>query len=171
MVEVLCVCREWSSKKTFKWEFVVDKNITSSFIKFEEDLQYEDLLKIVSEDFLIQVEDITLSYEISLDLKSTVEDAPPISIGNTRQLRNFIGKNTVFEGVCRLCIKVCCFISTNINKALFWIAFLITDSFSNYEHVVIWRTRLTHLYISHHFKKKSSYRSTDMFLQSLILNL
>ncbi|CAF1863435.1 unnamed protein product, partial [Brassica oleracea var. botrytis] len=107
MVEVLCVCGEWSSKETFKWEFVVDKNITSSFINFEEDLQYEDLLKIVSEDFLIQAEDITLSYEISLEFKSTVEDVPPISIGNTRQLRSFIGKIRVFEGMCRLCIKVC----------------------------------------------------------------
>lgn len=106
MVEVLCVCGEWSSKETFKWEFVVDKNITSSFINFEEDLQYEDLLKIVSEDFLIQAEDITLSYEISLEFKSTVEDVPPISIGNTRQLRSFIGKIRVFEGMCRLCIKV-----------------------------------------------------------------
>ncbi|CAN6989261.1 unnamed protein product, partial [Brassica oleracea var. botrytis] len=92
MVEVLCVCGEWSSKETFKWEFVVDKNKTASFINFEEDLQYENLLKIVSENFLFQVEDITLRYGISLELKSTVEDAPPISIGNTRQLRSFIGK-------------------------------------------------------------------------------
>ncbi|KAF3558701.1 hypothetical protein F2Q69_00016834 [Brassica cretica] len=87
-----CVCGEWSFKENFKWEFVVDKNKTSSFINFEEDLQYEDLLKIVSEDFLIQAEGITLSYEISLEFKGTVEDVPPISIGNTRQLRSFIDK-------------------------------------------------------------------------------
>ncbi|CAN6820397.1 unnamed protein product, partial [Brassica oleracea] len=99
MVEVLCAYREWSSKETFKWEFVVDKNKTASFINFEGNLQYEDLLKIVSENFLIQVEDITLSYRVSLELKSTVEDAPPISIGNTCQLRSFIGKIRVFEGI------------------------------------------------------------------------
>ena len=107
------------------WEFVVDKNMTTSFINLEEDLQYEDLLKMVFEDFFIQVEDIILSYGISLELKSTVEDVPPISIGNTRQLRSFIGKIRVFEEIFRLCINVCCFISTNINKALFWISFLI----------------------------------------------
>ena len=93
--------------------------MTTSFINLEEDLQYEDLLKMVSEDFFIQVEDITLSYGISSELKSTIEDVSPISIGNTRQLRSFIGKIRIFKGICRLCIKVCCFISTNINKALF----------------------------------------------------
>ena len=125
MVEVLCAYREWSSKETFKWEFVVDKNKIASFINFEGNLQYEDLLKIVSENFLIQVEDITLSYRVSLELKSTVEDAPPISIGNTCQLRSFIGKIRVFEGICRLYIIVYCSISTNINIVLLWIAFLI----------------------------------------------
>ena len=82
--------------------------MTTSFINLEEDLQYEDLLKMVSEDFFIQVEDITLSYGISSELKSTIEDVPPISFENTRQLRRFIGKIRVFEGICRLCIKVCC---------------------------------------------------------------
>ena len=112
MVEVFCVCGEWSSKETFQWEFVVDKNTTASFINLEEDLQYEDLLKMISEDFCIQVEDITLSYEISLELKSTFEDVLPISIGNNRQLKSFICNTRVFKEVCRLCIKVCCFIST-----------------------------------------------------------
>ncbi|KAF3523209.1 hypothetical protein F2Q69_00048124 [Brassica cretica] len=106
MVEVFCVCGEWSSKETFQWEFVVDKNTTASFINLEEDLQYEDLLKMISEDFCIQVEDITLSYEISLELKSTFEDVLPISIGNNRQLKSFICKTRVFEGICRLCIKM-----------------------------------------------------------------
>ena len=63
--------------------------MTASFINLEEDLQYEDLLKMISEDFGIQVEDITLSYGIFLELKSTFEDVPPISIGNTRQLKSF----------------------------------------------------------------------------------
>ena len=80
----------------------MDKNRTASFINLEEDFQYEDLLKMVSKDFFIQVEDITLSYEISLELKSTIEDVHPNSIGNTRQLRSFIGNIRVFEGICRL---------------------------------------------------------------------
>ncbi|CAN7105920.1 unnamed protein product, partial [Brassica rapa subsp. narinosa] len=109
MVEICCVCGEWSSKETFQWEFYVDKNMTASFIHLEKELKYEDLLNMVSEDFhfRIQVEDITLSYGIYLELKSTVEDVSPISIENTRQLRSFIGKISVFEGVWRLCIKVC----------------------------------------------------------------
>ncbi|CAG7876537.1 unnamed protein product, partial [Brassica rapa] len=101
---ICCVCGEWSSKETFQWEFYVDKNMTAIFIHLEKELKYEDLLNMVSEDFL---EDITLSYGIYLELKSTVEDVFPISIENTRQLRSFIGKISVFEGVCRLCIKVC----------------------------------------------------------------
>ena len=50
MVETICVCRERSSEETFPWEFYVDKNMTASFINLEEDLRYEDLLKI--EDFV-----------------------------------------------------------------------------------------------------------------------
>ncbi|KAL0804927.1 hypothetical protein Bca101_097418 [Brassica carinata] len=93
MVEVFCVCGEWSSKETFQWEFVVDKNTTASFINLEEDLQYEDLLKMISEDFRIQVEDITLSYEISLELKSTFEDILESyrdGVGESK-LRAFVG--------------------------------------------------------------------------------
>ena len=96
--------------------------MTASFINLEEDLQYEDLLKMYSKDFHIQLEDITLSYEIYLEFKSTVEDVPPISIGNTRQLRIFIGKIRVFEGICRLWYKV---LLLYINKALIRITFLI----------------------------------------------
>ncbi|KAF3581528.1 hypothetical protein DY000_02032669 [Brassica cretica] len=70
------------------------------------DFQYEDLLKMVSEDFRIQEEDITLRYEISLELKIMVEDVTPISIGNTCQLSSFIGKIRGFDGICRFCIKV-----------------------------------------------------------------
>ncbi|KAF2606989.1 hypothetical protein F2Q68_00044500 [Brassica cretica] len=116
MVEVFCVCGEWSSKETFQWEFVVDKNMTASFINLEEDLQYEDLLKMISEDFRIQVEDITLSYEISLELKSMCEDVLPISIGNNRQLKSFIFKTRVFEGICRLCIKIPCIHAIDTGK-------------------------------------------------------
>ena len=47
-----------------------------SFINLEEDLQYNDLLKMVSEDFLIREEGITLSYGISLYVKSMVENIP-----------------------------------------------------------------------------------------------
>lgn len=54
--------------------------------------QYEYFLKMISKDFSIQEEDISLSYEIFLEFKSRVEDVPSISIGNTRQLRSFIGK-------------------------------------------------------------------------------
>ena len=54
--------------------------MSASFINLEEDLQYDDLLKMVSEDFRIREEDITLSYVISLEVKSMVEDVPPISI-------------------------------------------------------------------------------------------
>ncbi|KAL0755823.1 hypothetical protein Bca101_093491 [Brassica carinata] len=88
----------------FQWEFHVDLNRNASFISIEEDLQFEDLMKIVSEDFKEEV--IGLSYGMSLDIKSTVEGFPPIFVANTRHLRSFIGKSRSFDGTCRLCIKV-----------------------------------------------------------------
>ncbi|KAL0696234.1 hypothetical protein Bca4012_063414 [Brassica carinata] len=39
-------------------------------------------------------------------MKSTIEIFPPISIGNSRQLRGFIGKIRGFDGTCQLCVKV-----------------------------------------------------------------
>ncbi|WZZ72467.1 hypothetical protein YC2023_083837 [Brassica napus] len=103
-MEVLCVCGQWRSKDTFQWEFHVDLNRNASFISIEEDLQFEDLMKIVSKDFKEEV--IGLSYGMSLDIKSTVECFPPISVANTRHLRSFIGKSRSFDGTCRLCVKV-----------------------------------------------------------------
>ena len=107
MTEVFCICGQWSSKESLQWEFNVDTNINAFFIYIEEDLQYKDLMKIVSKDFSIKEEEMSLSYGISLDLKSIVEGFPPISIGNTRQLKSFIGKIRAFDGTCRLCVKVC----------------------------------------------------------------
>ncbi|CAN7074123.1 unnamed protein product [Brassica oleracea var. botrytis] len=103
-MEVLCVCGQWRSKDAFQWEFHVDLNRNASFISIEEDLQFEDLMKIVSEDFKEEV--IGLSYGMSLDIKSTVEGFPPISVANTRHLRSFLGKSRSFDGTCRLCVKV-----------------------------------------------------------------
>ena len=119
-MEVLCVCGQWRSKDAFQWEFHVDLNRNASFISIEEDLQFEDLMKIVSEDFKEEV--VGLSYGMSLDIKSTVEGFPPISVANTRHLRSFIGKSRSFDGTCRLCVKVCMIFSTK----LFKIPFLIT---------------------------------------------
>ncbi|CAN6840061.1 unnamed protein product [Brassica oleracea] len=102
-MEVLCVCGQWRSKDAFQWEFHVDLNMNASFISIEEDLQFKDLMKIVSED--IKEEVIGLSYGMSLDIKSTVEGFPPISIANTRHLRSFIGKSRSFDGTCRLCVN------------------------------------------------------------------
>ncbi|CAN6812229.1 unnamed protein product, partial [Brassica oleracea] len=82
----------------------VDLNRNASFIFLEEDLQFEDLMKIVSEDFKEEV--IGLSYGMSLHIKSTDECFPPISIANTRHLRSFIGKSRSFDGTCRLCVMV-----------------------------------------------------------------
>ncbi|WZZ27259.1 hypothetical protein YC2023_010660 [Brassica napus] len=73
MAEVFCVCRQWSSKESLMWEFNVDKNRNASFIYTKEDLQYENLMKMVSKDCSIKEEEICLSYGISLDLKSIVE--------------------------------------------------------------------------------------------------
>ncbi|CAN7071201.1 unnamed protein product, partial [Brassica oleracea var. botrytis] len=103
-MEVLCVCGQRRSKDAFQWEFHVDLNRNASFISIEEDLQFEDLMKIVSEDFKEEV--IGLSYGMSLDIKSNVEGFPPISVANTRYLRSFIGKSRSFDGTCRLCVKV-----------------------------------------------------------------
>ncbi|CAN7060555.1 unnamed protein product [Brassica oleracea var. botrytis] len=103
-MEVLCVCGQWRSKDAFQWEFHVDLNRNASFISIEEDLQFEDLMKIVSEDFKEEV--IGLSYGMSLDIKSTVEGFLPISVANTRHLRSFIGKSRSFDRTCRLCVKV-----------------------------------------------------------------
>lgn len=121
-MEVLCVCGQWISKKSVKWEFQVDVSRNASFISIGEDLHYEDLIKIVSEDFCVKEGEISLTYGISLDMKSVSESFPPISIVNSRQLNNFIGKIRAFDGTSRLCIKVCMIFSTK----LFRIPFLIT---------------------------------------------
>ena len=77
MAEVFCVCGQWSSKESFHWEFNVDKNRNASFIYIDEDLQYEDLMKMVSKDFGFKEEEISLSYRILLDLKRIVKVSPP----------------------------------------------------------------------------------------------
>lgn len=120
--EVLCVCGQWISKKSVKWEFQVDANRNASFISIGEDLHYEDLIKIVSEDFCVKEAEISLSYGISLDMRSFAESFPPISLVNARQLNIFFGKIRSFDGTPRLCIKVCMTFSTK----LFRIPFLIT---------------------------------------------
>ncbi|CAF1863290.1 unnamed protein product [Brassica napus] len=38
-------------------------------------------------------------------MKCIIESFPPLSIGNTRQLRTFISKTRAFDGTCRLCVK------------------------------------------------------------------
>ncbi|KAL0772890.1 hypothetical protein Bca101_038041 [Brassica carinata] len=105
-MEVLCICGQWISKEYLEWEFLVDLKRNASIISIEEDLLYEDLMKIVSEDFSVKEEEISLSYGISLDMKCIIESFPPLSIGNTRQLRTFISKTRAFDGTCRLCVKV-----------------------------------------------------------------
>ncbi|CAN6974234.1 unnamed protein product [Brassica rapa subsp. trilocularis] len=105
-MEVLCICGQWISKESLQWEFLVDLKRNASIISIEEDLLYEDWMKIVSEDFSVKEEEISLSYGISLDRKCIIESFPPISIGNTRQLRTFITKTRAFDGTCRLCVKV-----------------------------------------------------------------
>ncbi|XP_048623974.1 uncharacterized protein LOC125592670 [Brassica napus] len=87
-MEVLCICGQWISKESLQWEFLVDLKSNASIISIEEDLLYEDLMKIVSEEFSVKEEEISLSY------------------GNTRQLRTFISKTRAFDGTCRLCVKV-----------------------------------------------------------------
>ncbi|XP_048637589.1 uncharacterized protein LOC106409502 [Brassica napus] len=105
-MEVLCICGQWISKESLQWEFLVDLKRNASIISIEEDLLYEDLMKIVSEDFSVKEEEISLSYGFSLDKKCIIESFPPLSIGNTRQLRTFISKTRAFDGTCRLCVKV-----------------------------------------------------------------
>ncbi|CAN6845514.1 unnamed protein product [Brassica oleracea] len=105
-MEVLCICGQWISKEYLQWEFLVDLKRNASIISIEEDLLYEDLMKIICEDFSVKEEEISLSYGISLDMKCIIESFPPLSIGNTRQLRTFIFKTRAFDGTCRLCVKV-----------------------------------------------------------------
>ena len=76
MAEVFCICGQWSSKDSLQWEFNVDKNRNASFIYIEEDFQYEDLMKMVSKNFSFKEEEISLSYRISLDLKSIIKIFP-----------------------------------------------------------------------------------------------
>ena len=50
-------------------------------------------MKMVSKKFIFKEEEISLSF-------------PPVSIGNTCELRSFIAKIRAFDGICRLCVKV-----------------------------------------------------------------
>ncbi|XP_048623585.1 uncharacterized protein LOC111205747 [Brassica napus] len=90
-MEVLCICGQWISKEYLQWEFLVDLKRNASIISIEEDLLYEDLMKIVSEDFSVKEEEISLSYGVSTVPLNALPDFSPVHIGLLRSL--------LYEGV------------------------------------------------------------------------
>ncbi|XP_048599717.1 uncharacterized protein LOC125579867 [Brassica napus] len=79
-MEVLCICGQWISKEYLQWEFLVDLKRNASIISIEEDLLYEDLMKIVSEDFSVKEEKISLSYGVSTVPSNALPDFSPVHI-------------------------------------------------------------------------------------------
>ncbi|XP_048624065.1 uncharacterized protein LOC106427815 [Brassica napus] len=90
-MEVLCICGQWISKEYLQWEFLVDLKRNASIISIEEDLLYEDLMKIVSEDFSVKEEEISLSYGVSTVPLNALPDFTPVHIGFLQSL--------LYEGV------------------------------------------------------------------------
>ncbi|KAL0889001.1 hypothetical protein Bca101_012984 [Brassica carinata] len=76
VAEVFCVCGQWNSNESLHWEFSVDRNRNASSIYLEENLQYEDLIKMVSEDFNVKEEKICLSYGFCWTLKALLKVFP-----------------------------------------------------------------------------------------------
>ena len=107
MAEVFCVCGQWSSKESLQWEFNLDTNSNASFIYIEEDLQYEDLVKMVSKDF------------VGLGLEKYYWRFSPNLHRKYSSTHKFHRQIRSFNGICRLCVKVCCFVSNKLFRKAF----------------------------------------------------
>ncbi|CAA7021357.1 unnamed protein product [Microthlaspi erraticum] len=119
MVEIYSVCGEWKFNDNLPCAFLVDPDKGASFYQVDENVTYLELVAMVIEDFGIDAsvknEDIKLSFELPLKMKSVAgDDFPPIFMRNDRQVRYFINKIKEDDGLIRLCVTV----SKSCNRAI-----------------------------------------------------
>lgn len=106
MVEINSICGKWKLNDKSQWEFEVDNNRMGSLSEIDENVTYENLVKIIIEDFDIQDQDIALSYGLPLSMKSKIQNSPPVDIRNDRQLRVFINKIKKGYELVTLCVTL-----------------------------------------------------------------
>ncbi|KAG2297732.1 hypothetical protein Bca4012_054909 [Brassica carinata] len=92
MVEIYSICGKWKQNDDPQWEFVADIERLGSLSQIDENVTFDDLVKMITEDLDVHDQDIALSYGFPWNMKCMIQNSPPVDIRNDRQLRAFIDK-------------------------------------------------------------------------------
>lgn len=89
-----------------QWEFVADTERLGSLSQIDENVTFNDLVKMITEDLDVHDQDIALSYGLPWNMKSMIQNSPPVDIRNDRQLRAFIDKIKKNYELIPLCVTL-----------------------------------------------------------------
>ncbi|XP_019097517.1 PREDICTED: uncharacterized protein LOC109131269 [Camelina sativa] len=106
MIELYAVCGLWKLNNNIHWEFEMDNERGASLINIDENTRFSELVKILLEDFDIDIQAQCLKLSYSLPAKSSTIGSIPIFIRNDRQLEAFKLKYAQSGGVLHLCVTV-----------------------------------------------------------------
>ncbi|KAL0713404.1 hypothetical protein Bca4012_020382 [Brassica carinata] len=107
MIELYSVCGEWKLINGIQYDFIFDVERGSSLSMINEDSIYNDLIRVVSEDFGIDdnKNNVNLSYVSPSKLKFGTKELPPVFIRNDRQVTSYMNK--LQENACiHLCVTI-----------------------------------------------------------------
>lgn len=112
MVEIYSICGKWIQNDRAQWEFVVDTTRLGSLSEIDQNVAFDVLVNIITEDLDVPDKDIALSYGIPLAArcsKPMIQNTPPVDIRNDRQLRAYINKIKEEDDRRRvpMCIPLC----------------------------------------------------------------
>ncbi|KAL0847278.1 hypothetical protein Bca101_020524 [Brassica carinata] len=115
MEHIILVYGKWKVEKT-KWLFEVDNERGSILVAANEDTRFEDLVKIIFEDYEVDSgeNDLELRYVFpKRNLQKQSIDTPPVKIGNDRQLHAFlrsfkfaVGQSYDSKDALETCLKI-----------------------------------------------------------------
>ncbi|XP_010506932.2 PREDICTED: uncharacterized protein LOC104783478 [Camelina sativa] len=106
MIELYSVCGLWKLNNNIHWEFEMDNERGASLINIDENTRFSDLVKILLEDFDIDIRAQCLKLSYTLPAMSATRGSIPIFIRNDRQLEAFKLKYAQSGGVLHLCVTV-----------------------------------------------------------------
>lgn len=89
-MEIYSICGKWKKSGESEWEFVVDTERLGSLSQIDENVTFDELVKMITEDLDVPDQDIALSYGLPCDMKCMIQNSPPVEIRNDRQLRALI---------------------------------------------------------------------------------
>ncbi|CAH2053021.1 unnamed protein product, partial [Thlaspi arvense] len=101
MVGVYVICGDWKFGENHQWEFEVDLSRRGSFSVVDEDITYENFLRVVKADLGMDDIVITLTYRDPLMTGSLGYDTP-FQIRNDRQVKGFFIKMKEAAEILRL---------------------------------------------------------------------